>query len=250
MLFRRLVRATLKEHLPNRSPEKTTEFKKYVNQPSVLLLQKRDGPTLKQAIATVPTRLKSPTLKKIPLGMRLLPSKNEVSASLGSTLMRARAHAHAEVQRLGTARAEAHESSRAQVTARTERGQHLEECAEVRVVEHIVRELNFEPPPRMLQPTPVQLQGESKTQNLPPIRAAQAIALIERIDVFVKSQRPALALTLNHSLGAHAEIERIGPKEVSLKLKGHGGPLATQTIDLIRAELKARGLKVRELHAT
>ncbi|MEO6119208.1 MAG: hypothetical protein ABIP12_00855, partial [Terriglobales bacterium] len=49
-------------------------------------------------------------------------------------------------------------------------------------------------------------------------KAAKAIALIERIETFVRSQRPGLALTLNNSLGAHVEIERIGPKEIALKL--------------------------------
>jgi hypothetical protein len=76
-------------------------------------------------------------------------------------------------------------------------------------------------------------------------RAAQAVALIEKIEVFVKStQRPALELTLNNSLGARVEIERLGPGEVALKLVGKRGPPPPEAVNRIRDELAARGLKV------
>jgi hypothetical protein len=79
-------------------------------------------------------------------------------------------------------------------------------------------------------------------------RAEQAFALIERIELFVKSaQRPALALTLNNSLGARVEIERVGPREVALKLVGQHGPPAPDAVSRIRDELVARGLKVAAL---
>lgn len=78
--------------------------------------------------------------------------------------------------------------------------------------------------------------------------AAQAVELIEKIEVFVKSQRPALALTLNNSLGARVEIERIGPREVALKVVGSGGiPPNAEDLGRIREEMKARGLKVGAL---
>lgn len=79
-------------------------------------------------------------------------------------------------------------------------------------------------------------------------KAAQAAALIEKIEVFVKSnQRPALALTLNNSLGARVEIERIGPGEVALKLVGHHGPPSPEAVSRIRDEMTARGLRVAAL---
>jgi hypothetical protein len=78
--------------------------------------------------------------------------------------------------------------------------------------------------------------------------AAQAVELIEKIEVFVRSQRPALALTLNNSLGARVEIERIGPREVALKVVGeHGIPPNAEDLGRIREEMKARGLKVGAL---
>ena len=78
-------------------------------------------------------------------------------------------------------------------------------------------------------------------------RSAQAVELIEKIEVFVKSQRPALALTLNNSLGARVEIERIGPREVALKVVGTDGPPKAEDLGRIREEMKARGLKVSAL---
>jgi hypothetical protein len=90
-------------------------------------------------------------------------------------------------------------------------------------------------------------QATPKLDAPPEAKAAQAVALIERIELFVRSQRPGLALTLNNSLGAHVEIERIGPKEIALKLVGHKGPPTAEAVSRIRDELRARGLKVGAL---
>ena len=78
-------------------------------------------------------------------------------------------------------------------------------------------------------------------------RTQQAMALIERIEVFVKSGRPALALTLNNSLGARVEIERLGHREIALKLISERGLPTPETLSTLREELKARGLKVAAL---
>ena len=77
------------------------------------------------------------------------------------------------------------------------------------------------------------------------VKAAQAVELIERIETFIKdSRRPSIALTLNNSLGAKVEIERIGPREVALKIVGHKGPPPAEDISRIRDEMQAHGLKV------
>ncbi|MFT3837578.1 MAG: hypothetical protein QM723_11335 [Myxococcaceae bacterium] len=95
-------------------------------------------------------------------------------------------------------------------------------------------------------PFPVQV-AQAHAPNTA-VHAAQAVELIEKIEVFVKSQRPALALTLNNSLGARVEIERIGPREVALKVVGAGGiPPNAEDLGRIREEMKARGLKVGAL---
>lgn len=86
--------------------------------------------------------------------------------------------------------------------------------------------------------------ADSKTNES---KAEQAVALIEKIEVFVKTQRPALALTLNNSLGARVEIERVGPRQVALRLVGHNGPPSPEAVGRIRDEMRARGLKVAAL---
>ena len=67
------------------------------------------------------------------------------------------------------------------------------------------------------------------------------------VDAIKPDTEPGLALTLNNSLGAHVEIERIGPREIALRLVGHKGPPTAEAVSRIRDELRARGLKVGAL---
>jgi hypothetical protein len=102
----------------------------------------------------------------------------------------------------------------------------------------------FPPPPVASDSTPaVQSAAQFKQQNR--TRAAQAMALIEKIELFVRSaERPSLALTLNNSLGARVEIERLGPQEVALRLVGQRGPPSPEAVGRIRDALYARGLRL------
>jgi hypothetical protein len=76
-------------------------------------------------------------------------------------------------------------------------------------------------------------------------RSAAAVALIEKIQVFVRhGQRPVLALTLNNALAARVEIERLGPGRVAVRMVGHRGPPSPEAVSRVRDELLARGLKV------
>ncbi len=78
-------------------------------------------------------------------------------------------------------------------------------------------------------------------------RAQAAVALVERIELFVKSQRPALALTVGGGIDARVEVERTGPNEVALRLTGRKGPPSPEDVARIGEELRARGLKVSRL---
>jgi hypothetical protein len=78
-------------------------------------------------------------------------------------------------------------------------------------------------------------------------RAASAIELIEKIETFVRSQRPALALTLVGRLGARVEIERVGPKEVSVRLRGKHGPPSPEEVTQIREGIREKGLVLSSL---
>jgi hypothetical protein len=76
-----------------------------------------------------------------------------------------------------------------------------------------------------------------------------AMELIEKIELFVRSQRPALRMSLGGTLAATVEVERTGPREVALRIQGRGGPLAREELARIREGLEARGLRLRSLRA-
>ncbi len=170
-------------------------------------------------------------------------------------LARARVHADSEAQRLGAVRSEHTHTAHSLQQVRAEKTEAVLERGEARVLELIVKELQVDAPPanRQLsdvlpqQPIAASNAAPPKVEATPEAKAAQAVALIEKIERFVKSQRPGLALTLNNSLGAHVEIERIGPKEIALKLVGKNGPPTPEAVSRIREELRARGLRVGAL---
>jgi hypothetical protein len=176
-------------------------------------------------------------------------------AQTAQTLTHARAQANTEAQRRGVMRSEALEVNHALTQVRAERAEVIEERGVARILDFIAKEFTPDTQTRTTFPEapiasvhhlhPGAAQGATKLDATPPeAKAAQAVALIERIEVFVRSQRPGLALTLNNSLGASAEIERVGPKEIALKLVGHRGPPTAEAVSRIRDELHARGLKV------
>jgi hypothetical protein len=93
-------------------------------------------------------------------------------------------------------------------------------------------------------------QALGAPSSIPPeasVKAASAVELIEKIETFMRTQRPGLAITLEGSLGARVEIERLGPKEVAVRLVGKNGPPSAEAIGRIRDEIRARGLKVGAL---
>ncbi|MFZ5470343.1 MAG: hypothetical protein ACOZIN_12980 [Myxococcota bacterium] len=78
-------------------------------------------------------------------------------------------------------------------------------------------------------------------------RAQAAAALVEKIEVFLKSQRPSLSMTLHSRLGALLEVERTGPREVAIRIKGRRGSPFPDDLTLLRDALGARGLKLAAL---
>ncbi|MDY7230912.1 hypothetical protein [Hyalangium rubrum] len=81
------------------------------------------------------------------------------------------------------------------------------------------------------------------------LKTQAALELIEKIEVFVRSQRPALRMSLGAPLTAMVEVERTGPREVALRIQGRDGPLAHEDLARIRDALGARGLRLRSLRA-
>jgi hypothetical protein len=170
------------------------------------------------------------------------------------------------------------EAQRLRVT-RTEAQSVSQERTEHRVSElisrELARELQAEPAPastsRAAPPLAEPSRGAAPTEGLaltgetrlaasgtstapaeapsaqPQVQAA--MELIEKIELFVRSQRPALRLSLGGALAATVEVERTGPREVALRIQGHAGPLAREELTRIREGLEARGLRLRSLRA-
>jgi hypothetical protein len=81
-------------------------------------------------------------------------------------------------------------------------------------------------------------------------RVQATLELIEKIEVFVRAQRPALALRLGGSLDATVELERTGTRQVALRIQGHRGPLPREDLGRLREALEARGLRLSALTST
>lgn len=174
---------------------------------------------------------------------------------------------NAEAQRLHGTRAEAH-------TVTQERTEHR---ATELIARELARDLRAEPssPPAASRATSPQasessgepLSGEpaasvgpaqagaASASAAPPeapdaqLKAQAAMELIERIEVFVKSQRPALKMSLGGGLDATVEVERTGPREVALRIQGRRGPVPSGELARIRDALEAKGLRLRSLQA-
>jgi hypothetical protein len=176
-------------------------------------------------------------------------------AGTGSTLQVSRAASHANAKQLGQVRQESLGLTQNQNQTRSTALHHHEDKTRKRAIELIGSALkndadgddrpkninltqNQTPPMQPLQ-TPA-----TKMETATNLKAEQALALIEKIEVFVKSQRPSMALTLNNSLGTKVEIERVGPKQIALKLLGQKGPVSVETVSRIKDELARRGLTV------
>jgi hypothetical protein len=72
-------------------------------------------------------------------------------------------------------------------------------------------------------------------------------ALVERVELFLKSNRPGLALSLADGFAAEVRIERTGPGQVAVRIQGRDGPLGARTLARVRAQLAARGIGVSAL---
>ncbi|NOJ94451.1 hypothetical protein HMI51_16130 [Corallococcus coralloides] len=185
-------------------------------------------------------------------------------SALGSpeTLRQARQGMHVEAQRLGSVRQE----------ALVEGGTQASHRATELLAREVERSFRAEPRPApspLPSPTRDDRSSEGLSRGSPPegARAASGstegatpvsppvaqvestLALIEKIEVFVKSQRPALGLSLRGALEATVEVERTGPREVALRIQGRHGPVPSEDVARLRDALEARGLRLSVLQA-
>lgn len=189
----------------------------------------------------------------------------------------ATARAYASAEHLGQVRQQLHGEARRLEEERGEAHQATQERTTRRLTELLARELSrelrAEPPPASGPlPPAADRQPPSSAEALygagepraasgsagaaPPqpapsleARVQSTLELIERIELFVRSQRPGLSLRLGGALEATVEVERTGPREVALRVQGLRGPLPAEELARMRQALEARGLRLSALHA-
>jgi hypothetical protein len=83
----------------------------------------------------------------------------------------------------------------------------------------------------------------------PEDRVERAMELVERIERFLRSGRPSLALTLRGQLPGRLEIERVAPGAIALRLSSRRAP-SGRALEELRQALEARGLSVRSLETS
>lgn len=189
----------------------------------------------------------------VPPGLKRRDVTVAAAAVQQAVLSQARAAGHAEAARLGAVRSEGLAVAEGAVEGRLEHvGQQATGTAE-RLIDLIVRELATEAPRTPVAPVPAVETSAPASSGagaaLAPerSRASQAAALIERVETFLRSGRQGLALTLNNALAARVEVERVGPREVAVKLVGRDGPPTPEAVSRVREQLRARGLRVAAL---
>ncbi|GEN09367.1 hypothetical protein SAMN05443572_10918 [Myxococcus fulvus] len=208
----------------------------------------------------------------LPLGARSLSTVRTTTTVLATSR-----GVLASPERLGMARQAMHVESYRLGTVRSEAQGVNQERTEQRLTELVVREVSRQaahfPTTRessspRTEPVPVDSSRPVPTQEgtlpearqsasastgasppEPPSRVESTLEVIERIEVLVKSQRPALSLSVRGSLHATVEVERTGPREVALRIQGHQGPVPDTELTRLRDALEARGLRLRSLSA-
>jgi hypothetical protein len=77
-------------------------------------------------------------------------------------------------------------------------------------------------------------------------RAERALLLVEKVELLLRSGRPALSVSLRTREPARVELQRVGRAAVSLRLAA-ARPLPPEEVDLLRTALATRGLTLRAL---
>ena len=79
--------------------------------------------------------------------------------------------------------------------------------------------------------------------------AERALELVEQVQTFLRSGRPALSLTLRGAMAGRVEVQRVGAGAVSLRFESRRRPAASE-LAAMRAELQRSGLTVQSMEVT
>jgi hypothetical protein len=91
------------------------------------------------------------------------------------------------------------------------------------------------------------MTGAGESSGLPGAEAAErALELVERVETFLRSGRPALSLTLRGAMAGRVEVQRVAAGAISLRFESRRRPGASQ-LATMRAALEERGLTVQSM---
>lgn len=103
--------------------------------------------------------------------------------------------------------------------------------------------------PAVEQPGAVEQTGPTAPPR-EPSRSEAVMAMVEKIELVLRSQAPGLALELNGAAAAHLEVTRTGPKEITILLRARGASERRElerSCETLRTALAGRGVRVRSL---
>jgi hypothetical protein len=208
--------------------------------------EKRFTLALKARAPKLPPKTLLPTLKNARVPLKTM--SGAAVLKNGADVVRARTEArtqmHAESARLRSVRAEddVRDSERQEVR--------LRKLVEQELVSNPPSEVREQPHGTEPEPLPISEgvreagSGPSRSQS----RAESMMELVEKLTLFVKSQRPALAMSLGGAAGGRVEVERVGPKTVALRVDLKSG-LGARDVESLRSALAARGLTLARYDA-
>jgi hypothetical protein len=182
------------------------------------------------------------------------PTSAQPHTGLSSLQDAARAH-HKWEETLQTARVDVNDTAQRIETARYDNELVDLVCRELRIAFEEEPLLGGDPAPERPEEVPFFTPSAEVTRvgfsigtaAKPLTRASAALALVSRIEVFLRGMLPRISLTLNNALGATVDIERMGPKAVAVRIKGPHGPPKPEEVNRLREELGNRGLKLLAL---
>lgn len=97
------------------------------------------------------------------------------------------------------------------------------------------------------QPPPELLRGEPVERGTSASTVASTAELIEKIERWVRADRPGLSLRLNGPLAADVSLERVGDGRVAVTLASRGAAIGAEQISRLKTELAQRGVRVARL---
>jgi len=93
----------------------------------------------------------------------------------------------------------------------------------------------------------VEAATPESTSNANEAKREAVQAVVEKIETFVRANRPGLTLSLNGTFATQVQLEKTGPGQVAVRLQGRNGPPRPEDLSLLREQLHARGIKLSAL---